>query len=327
MLVLALLWWAWSAFVWAANAQDERAVTLRLALGLSMVTIFVCALAVPHAFGDEALLFACTYAGVRLVHLALYTDASRRGNAKWSAIAGFAATTVVGMALLVVGAAIGGHAQTVLWVIAALIDYSGPAWLTRERLRGIQRVAVAHFAERYGLFVIICLGESIVSIGLGASSHGLDATRVIAVVLGAIVTTELWFVYFDRASEAMEHRLRDHPDPVLAAADGYSYLHLPVIAGIIIFAVGGKALVGDPGSALDAAERLALCGGIAVYLAAHAAFLARLSRRVAVPHLLAAAALIGLFAVGSGLSAAVLTAVAAVILAALCVVETVASAD
>src|SRR3954447_2567238 len=92
LLVLALVWWAWSAFVWAANAQDPDSRVLRGALLVAMVLIFIAGLALPHAFGDRGTLFAATYAGVRLLHLALYADASRRGNASWAAIAGFGVT-------------------------------------------------------------------------------------------------------------------------------------------------------------------------------------------------------------------------------------------
>ena len=105
-------------------------------------------------------MFALAYAGVRFLHLGLYVDASRRGQASLAAIAGFAVTVATGMALLVIGSRIGDPARTWLWLAAAAIDYAGPAWLTRERLRGIQQVAVSHFAERYSLFIIICLGES-----------------------------------------------------------------------------------------------------------------------------------------------------------------------
>ena len=90
MLVLALVWWAWSAFVWAANAEEGEAPALRLILLVAMVLIFIAGLAIPRAFGGEATLLAATYVGVRALHLVLYADASRRGNASWSAIAGFA---------------------------------------------------------------------------------------------------------------------------------------------------------------------------------------------------------------------------------------------
>ena len=263
LLVLALVWWAWSAFVWAANAQDTGSPTLRLVLLLAMVLTFVAGLALPHAYEDEAPAFAAAYAAVRFLHLGLYADASRRGNASWAAIAGFGVTVGIGMALLVAGAIAGGTAQIVLWVAAAAIDYAGPAWLTRERLRGLQHVAVAHFAERYSLFIIICLGESIVAIGVGASEERFDAQLVAGVGLGLLITVALWWTYFDRFATVAEERLRTHDDPVLAAADAYSYLHLVLVAGIIVFAVGVKLAVHDVGEPLDDATRLALCGGVA----------------------------------------------------------------
>jgi low temperature requirement protein LtrA len=322
MLVLALVWWAWSAFVWAANAADEASAAFRLSLLAAMVLSFVVGLTVPEAWGSEAKLFAATYAGVRLVHLALYADASRRGNASWEAIAGFAVTVVVGMALLIAGAFVDPGPRAALWAVAAAIDYAGPAWLTRERLRGLQRVAVAHFAERYSLFVIICLGESIVSIGAGAGHAHLDAGLVGAVALGAVLIVALWWTYFDRLAAVAEERLRRHPDPVLAAADSYSYLHLPIVAGIIIFAVGAKALVAAPGEPLVDAERLALCGGLALYLAGLAAFWLRLLGRASPTRLLVAGALLVLYLAGGGLDAWAVTAIAAALMAALCARET-----
>ena len=317
MLVLALVWWAWSAFVWAANAADERSLTMRAALLGSMVLIFVTGLAVPHAFGDAGWIFASTYAAVRFVHLALYADASRRGNARWQSIVGFAATAGLGMALLLAGAGVHGNARIVLWAAAALIDYAGPAWLTRQRLVGLQRVAVAHFAERYGLFVLICLGESIVGIGLAAGHHHLDGALAGVVAIGALVTAALWWTYFDRTADEAAERLRAHDEAVLAAADSYSYLHLLLVAGIIVFAVGAKAMVGGVDSALGDAPRLALCGGLALYLAGHAAFRLRLLRAVAWPELLAAAALLVLFAVSGSFAAWVVGALALAALTAL----------
>jgi Bacterial low temperature requirement A protein (LtrA) len=232
LLILALVWWAWSAFVWAANAQDSDSPTLRLVLLAAAAFIFISGLAVPEAFTTEGLLFATTYAVVRFLHLALYADASRRGNASWSAIAGFALTVVLGMALLVAGGAVSGSARIALWAAAVAIDYAGPAWLTRDRLRGLQRVAVTHFAERYSLFVIICLGESIVAIGLGATSlHTLSVDLVSVVALGLVVTAGMWWTYFDHTAAVAEERLREHRDPVIAAADAYSYLHLVIVAG------------------------------------------------------------------------------------------------
>jgi low temperature requirement protein LtrA len=296
MLVLALVWWAWSAFVWATNAQDPDAAVFRAVLLLAMALIFIDGLALPDAFGSEGTLFAVAYAGVRFLHLGLYVDASRRGNASLAAIAGFSVTVVIGMALLIGGSSADGATRVVLWAIAAAIDYAGPAWLTRERLRGLQRVAVAHFAERYSLFIIICLGESIVAIGLGATRHRLDAELIAAVTLALLITIGLWWTYFDRFAARAEERLRTHHDPVLAAADGYSYLHLVLVAGIIVFAVGAKDAVAGVTDPLSDAARLALCGGTALYLAGHAAFRLRMTGTLRYAKLVAAAACLVLFA-------------------------------
>jgi low temperature requirement protein LtrA len=329
MLVLALVWWAWSAFVWAANAQNATSGTVRACLLISTAVIFITGLSVPGAFGSDGTVFAVSYAIVRFMHLALYADASRQGNASWSAIAGFAVTVVIGMALLIVGSFFHGGTRVVLWAAAVAIDYAGPAWLTRERLRGLQHVAVAHFAERYGLFVIICLGESIVAIGLGAAAGHphLGAQLITAVTLALLITIGMWWTYFDRYAATAEERLREHDDPVLAAADGYSYLHLLIVAGIITFAVGARVLVRHFGVSIPDAPRLALCGGVALYLVGHVGFRWRLSGEVEREKLALAAALLVLYAAGSALAGWVLAAVIAVLLAGLCAVETTAERD
>jgi low temperature requirement protein LtrA len=323
MLILALVWWAWSAFVWAANAQENDSATLRLTLLVGSAFIFISGLAIPHAFGSESLLFALTYVAVRLMHLGLYIDASRRGNASWSAIVGFAVTVLVGMLLLVVGALVHGGARIALWAIAVAIDYAGPAWLTRERLRSLQRVAVAHFAERYSLFVIICLGESIVAIGGGAAAgrQHFDAQLVAVVALGLLITAAMWWTYFDRFAAVAEQRLRTHRDPVIAAADAYSYLHLVIVAGIITFASAVRLLVRTPGVAPSESVRLALCGGVVLYLIGHVAFAARIARTLTYEKIAVIAALVIAFAASGGASAVALTATITVLVVLLCLAE------
>ena len=326
MLIMALVWWAWSAFVWAANAEASDSTALRLTLLVAAAFIFIAGLAVPEALTSEGLLFAVTYAVVRFLHLALYADASRKGNASWAAIAGFAVTVALGMGLLLAGALFHGTARIVLWAVAVPIDYAGPAWLTRERLRGLQRVAVAHFAERYSLFVIICLGESIVEIGLGATRTGgrLSAEVVAVVALGLLTTMAMWWTYFDRFAQVAEERLRVHEDPVLAAADGYSYLHLVIVAAIITFAAGDRLLVKAPGAAPSTSVRLALCGGVAAYLIGHIAFRLRMTGAIGYEKAVVAGALLLLFALSGGVHGWVLAAVIASLLVALCALETLA---
>ena len=283
MLLLALVWWAWSAFVWAANAEDENSRLLRVVLLLALALMFVAGLSLPAAFADEAGVFVASYSAVRLLHLGIYVDASRRGQASWRAILGFGAATLSGLGLLAAGAVVHGSARVALWTLALAIDYAGPAWLTRERLRGLQEVAVAHFAERYGLFVLICLGESFVSIGIAATGRRLDFDLLATIAFGLVVSVALWWIYFDRAATWAEQRLRAVADPVLAAADSYSYLHLVIVAGVVILAVGQKAAIAAPDAPLSAAARLALCGGVALYIVGHAAFRLRLGGRLAMP--------------------------------------------
>jgi low temperature requirement protein LtrA len=317
LLVLALVWWAWSAFVWAANAQDPNGGAVCLSLLVSTILIFIVGLAVPHAFGDDAVLFACAYAGVRFIHLGLYAYASRQGNASWTAIAGFAATVAIGMALLVAGSFFHGGVRAGLWLAAVAIDYAGPAWLTRERLRGLQELAVGHFAERYGLFIIICLGESIVAVGVTASRLPLDFELVAAITLSLLIVIGMWWTYFGSFASRAEESLRRHDDPVLAAADGYSYIHLLLVAGIIVFAVGVKAATGGVSQPLADAARLCFCGGVALYLVGHAAFRLRMTRTLEVAKLAAAAAVMVVFAVTGDAAAWVTAMCVAGVLAAL----------
>jgi low temperature requirement protein LtrA len=321
LIVLPLVWWAWSAFVWAANAEEEQSRTLRAILLLGMLLVFVAGLALPSAFSGKATLFAVTYAAVRFLHLGLYAHASRRGNASWSAISGFAITVTVGMTLIVVGSFLSEGWQVTTWTVALLIDYAGPAWLTRERLRGLQQVAIAHFAERYGLFVIICLGESIVAIGLSADSHQIDARLVAAVALGLATTVGLWWTYFDRFAGIAEERLRGHDDVVLAGADSYSYIHLAIVAGIIVFAVGMKVAIHDEAAGLPDAARLALCGGLALYFAGNAMFRLRLVGAVANAQLAGILGMLAVYVLAANLSTLWVTALVTAVVTGVCVLE------
>ena len=305
MLVLALIWWAWSAFAWVANAQAPDSMSFRLTMLVATVLAFIVALGVPHALGSEALLFAVPYVAVRLLHLLLYVDASRHGGARLRAVAGFSGTVGIGIVLLIAGAAFAdGTTRVVLWTAAAAIDYAGPVWIGRDRIRNLQRVAVSHFAERFGLFIIICLGESIVDIGTAVT--GEPSGGAVAVVsIALVITIALWWAYFDRAAGLARDALRRSREPVLAASDGYSILHLPLVSGILVFAVGAREAVVGFDHPLRDAFRLALCGGVALYLAGHAAFLWRMLGSVKRSELLAAVVALALFAVSGSMNAIV----------------------
>ena len=140
----------------------------------------------------------------------------------------------------------------------------------------MQRVAVSHFAERYGLFIIIVLGESVVSIGTAATHHEITASLLAAFAFGLTITVALWWLYFDRTAAWAEQRLREADDPVLAAADAFSYLHLLLVAGVVILAVGEKAAVASSAKSLPLPARLSLCAGVALYVIGYDAFKWRL---------------------------------------------------
>ncbi|MDX6678051.1 MAG: hypothetical protein QOE31_2103 [Solirubrobacteraceae bacterium] len=303
MLVLALVWWAWSAFVWVTNAHNPADPRVRGVLFAAMLLAFVVALAVPGAFGDSATWFVVAYSGVRFLHLGLYVDAARKGRAAMRAITGFSSTVTIGMALLVAGSQLDDPWRSVLWAAAAAIDYAGPAWLTRKQLAALQRVAVEHFAERYSLFIIICLGESVVATGLGAAEHRLDAGIVAGASLVLLVTIGLWCAYFVNVADEAQAALATHARPVLAAADAYSYVHLLLVAGIIVFAVGAEGTVAGVADPLVDAARLALCGGVALYLVGHVAFALRISARLRVDQGVAAVACLGVYVVAADMPA------------------------
>jgi low temperature requirement protein LtrA len=331
LLLLALIWWAWSAFVWIANATDPDSPTFRLALVVGLIAIFICGLAVPHAFGersvfrggagDTAVLFAVSYALVRFIHLGLYTQASRRGDASWDAIVGFAAATTVGMVLLIAGAFADGSTRMGLWLAAIALDYAGPAWLTRKRLAGLQGVAVAHFAERYGLFIIICLGESIVEIGSGAFDHAVTFGFLAAIALSLLIVVGLWWTYFGHTAPEAEQHLRRDDNPVLAAADAYSYIHLLLVAGIVLFAFGARWAIAGVSASLDPTAQAGLFGGVALYLVGVAAFRLRLTNRVERRKLVSAVILVIAWAVTRDSDAWIALVVIAVVLAALTFAE------
>jgi low temperature requirement protein LtrA len=274
MVALALIWWAWTAYVWASNVHGPDSRTLQPTLLLASILIFVCGLALPQAFGADGLLFAGTYCVVRILHVVLYGDAVRRGTASRDAILGFSVTVLLGATLLLVGASLSGAARLILWAGAVVVDYAGPGWLIRRRVVSLQRLAAPHFAERYGAFIIICLGESVIAIGLGGKV-GRTLTLPVGIAAGAgmLIAVAMWWAYFDRLAEATTQALRRHPRPMLLAIDAYSYAHLVIVAGIVLFATGVK-LVLDEHQALmvSDADRLMLCGGAALYILGLGAF-------------------------------------------------------
>ena len=301
MLVLAALWWAWTAYAWLTSAADVDEGGVRLTMLASMGAMLVVALAVPGAFGDDAVLFGVAYLLVRLLHLILSAvvggdDPDRRG-----ALLRFAPTAIFGASLLVLAGFLEGRERIAVWLVALAIDYFGPAVI------GVGqgwRVAPEHFAERHGLIVLIALGESIIAIGAGAGL-ALDSGVIAAAALGIVVVSALWWLYFDVAAIFARTRLMQAKGVELhrLALHAYSYLHLPMIAGIVLFALGLKTTLGHAGEALETVPAVGLCGGAALYLLGHIAFLFRTTGRVFRRRTVGAVALLALIPVAVAIPA------------------------
>jgi low temperature requirement protein LtrA len=278
MLIVAALWWAWNGYAHLTSAMDVDEGGVRLAMLSSMGAMLFVALAVPGAFGDDALLFGVAYLVVRLLHLVLSAIAARNDPDRRSALLRFAPTATFGASLLLVASFLDGDERIAVWAVALAIDYLGPAVIGIGRG---WRIAPEHFAERYGLIILIALGESIIAIGVGAG-FDLGAGVIVAAALGVVVVSALWWLYFDVAAIFARRRLMQASGVERArlARDAYTYSHLLMVAGIVLFALGLKTTLGDAGEALAAVPAVALSGGAALYLLAQIAFLFRTTGRV-----------------------------------------------
>jgi low temperature requirement protein LtrA len=296
--ILMVLWFAWSAYVWLQNraATDEGAI--RFVVLSAMGPVLVASLAVPNAFGKDALLFGVAFFLVRALHIVAYAVVARGDPTLLRVVVRLARTIMPASALLVVAGFVPGTGRALCWVGALAIDYGG---LFLSGTSG-WRVAPSHFAERHRLIVIIALGESIVALGAGA---GLGAGAITGALLGMAVAACLWWAYFDVVATVAERRLRAAPPDEQArmARDSFTYLHLPMIAGIVVFAFGVKATLAHAHAHLEGVAAAALCGGVALYLLALSAFKRRNVGSFNYPRLVAAAVLVALAPVATVLPA------------------------
>jgi low temperature requirement protein LtrA len=320
LLVLGVLWWSWVGYAWLTSVLDPEEDAVRIVIFAAMAALLIAALCVPGAFGHDALIFALAYAVVRVAHIALFMLASRDEPHLRSSVIGLAISTAIGTALLVGASFTDGALQGGLWVVAIALDAGGPYFFGAE---GWMLVA-GHFSERHGLIVLIALGESIVAVGVGAG-HAIDLGVVTGVVLGTAVAAALWWLYFDvvalvagrRLAEAQPGRIQNE-----MARDSYSYLHFPMVAGIVLVALGMKTTLGHVGEPLRVVPATALLGGAAVYLLAHVAFRYRHIRTLNVRRTGLAALLVAFIPVAVAIPALATLGVTALGLAALIVLET-----
>lgn len=267
MLVLGVLWWAWVGYAWLTSVIDPEEGAVRIVMFGATAGLLVAGLCAPQAFGDQALPFAIAYGLVRVAHIILFLIAARDDPNLHRSVLGLALSTALGVGLLFGAAFAGGGVRYALWIAAIVADFGGPAVFGAD---GWTLVPV-HFAERHGLVIILALGESVVALGAGAQVE-LSAEVYVAAVLGVAVAAALWWIYFDVVALVTAQRLEQAPPGRTRnelARDSYSYLHFPMVAGIVLAAFGLEESLPHLDDPLHVVPAFALCGGVAVYLLAH----------------------------------------------------------
>ena len=320
--LLLIVWWAWIYTTWMANWFDPTSPAVRGVLTAVMLLSLLMAVALPDAFGGQALLFAASYVALQVGrNAAAAWLLNRRHRLRdvferlvvWSAAAGV---------LWLAGATLDGHQRLVLWIPALALELAAPAagyWLPARGRAATSDYDIegGHFVERCQTFILIALGESIVVTGATASTAGLTSTVVLCLVVAFLEAAALWWLYFGEMAEHARAALTTCDDPGRLARDAYTYLHLPIIAGIIATAVANDLLIAAPHDAPHGVGLAMILGGPALYLLGESLFRWRMTRETKPQRVAVAALLILLAPFGPHVAALPLSVVVAAPLTAL----------
>jgi low temperature requirement protein LtrA len=307
LVLLLVVWWAWIYTTWMANWFDPDAVPVRLVLVTVMLLSLLMSVSIPTAFGENGLLFAASYAALQVFRNGFNVAVADRGSAWRASFTRILAWSVLVAPIWIAGGLVEGRARLLAWLLALGLDYLGPA--VRYWTPGLGKSPVsdwqiegAHFAERFQLFIIIALGESIVVTGATASRTGVSGLVVAALSVAFAGSVALWWLYFDRVAVHAQARMLSAPDRERLGRDAYTYLHIPIVAGIILVAVGDEIAIAHPMHVEGVSVALAIAGGPALYLLGHQLFRLRMTgttsgaRWVAIAALLATVLLGGVLA-------------------------------
>jgi low temperature requirement protein LtrA len=309
LLILSVLWWAWASYAWLTNTVDADEGVVLATMLAATGAMFVAALAVPGAFGGDGVLFGVAFLIVNLMQGALYASAARDDRDLLGAIVRVVPWVVGGALLIVVAGFVHGGFQIALWIAALALGFVAPGLAD---IRG-WRLQPAHFAERHGLIVIIAIGESLIAIGVGVRDLSLTAGLIAGAVLGLLVAMSFWLGYFDFFTIRGRQLLRERSghDQIALARDLYTYLHLPMVAGIVLFAFGVKSTLAHLGHEPGMVVAISLCGGPALYLSAFVALRIRVARSVGRGRFVATIACVALIPVAVAVHAIVALALVA----------------
>ena len=270
-LLLGALWWAWIDTSWITNWLDPERPLVRLMLFVLMGAGLVMSTSLPEAFGDKGLVFACAFVFIQ-VGRGLFTlwavrdDETLRRNFQRICI-----WAVAGGTLWIAGGLMDGQTRLILWLIAVAAEFAAPAcyfWVPGlgRSYTSDWKVAGEHLAERVGLFMIICLGESVLI--TGATFAGLEWTPpvVAAFATAFIGTLAMWWIWFSKAQDAASELFVGSDDTGRVARRAYTYAPILVVAGIVVTAVGDEMSLSHPDGAIGFAAAAVLIGGPMLFL-------------------------------------------------------------
>ena len=324
--LLWVVWWAWVYTTWMVNWFDPGSGPVRLVVVLAALASLLMAAAIPTAFAGDSLLFAAAYVVMQVGRNAAATWLLARWHALRAVLERILAWSVASGVFWLAGGLAPSYLRLPLWGVALVIDLAAPiaGYWTPGRGRSSTTdypVDGGHFAERFQSFIIIVLGESIIVTGATASAHGLTTVTVLALAIAFLITGGLWWLYFGAVAEHSRRHLATVADPARLARDAYTYLHLPIVAGVIMAAVGDDLLVTDARSALRPAGIVMLVGGPALYLVGENLFRLRMIGNVSSKRAVAVIALAATGILAGGLPALAVGAIVAGLLAALALWE------
>jgi low temperature requirement protein LtrA len=301
LFLLLAVWWVWVYTSWAVNWLNPDHFAVRLTLFAMMLAGLMMSASIPEAFAHRGMVFGLAYAAMQVGRAAvvyLIVPASSGGVHQnflriliWLVVAGL---------FWIAGAFTHGETRVVLWIVALGIEIGGPLvrfWTPGKGASSLHdwNVEGGHMAERYGLFVIIALGESILVTGATFAKETMTLTSVAAFLVCFFGSIAMWWIYFDKGAELGARQLASLEDPGALARLGYTYMHLPIVGGIVLAAVSDDFVLAHPMEIVDVAHAWAIVGGPALFLAGVVGFKYTLRGWYQPSHLVGLAVLLFLF--------------------------------